>query len=296
MKYILALLLLFSTVCAFAQVSGNINRQMQNRQYNYRVEAPQAVFQERNVINIDIKGMMNAKADSYVAIFATSSIAESIEQTDQIMNDRLTNIKAAIAELAGETTVYIDMISLLPVYEIEEEKKIFSKKTYNEVPKGFELRKNLHIGYKNPEDLDRVLTICAKNEVYDLVKVDYVINDIESIYDSLRNKTLALVKKKLKFYDELGIELEGKKRELTESAVAYFPPERYRQYQVNTSNFLYNDKKMKSKNNATLFYSPLASKGFDMFVNSEIIEPMVQFTYNLKLRIDLNEKPKETKV
>ncbi|MEL6626759.1 MAG: hypothetical protein AAFQ83_17010 [Bacteroidota bacterium] len=277
----------------FAQINGKVKREVQNRTYSYRVETPQAVFQERDALNIDIKAMVNVQADAYVAVFAMSTVAKNVEDADKNMNERITKIKDAISALPGDQTVYVDMISLLPAFELEASKKIFSKTTYNEVPIGFEMRKNLHIGFKNAEDFDRILTICAQNEVYELLKADYVVYEVEAVYDTLRARTLALVKRKLAYYEGLGIDIEDKKREITETSAAYYPPERYETFQASMDNQLqYNGPVKKSIPTPTSeYYRPVAFKGFDIVRNPEIIEPVVQFTYNLKMRIDLKEKP-----
>jgi hypothetical protein len=41
------------------------------------------------------------------------------------------------------------------------------------------------------------------------------------------------------------------------------------------------------------YYNPITSKGFDVVINSEILEPVVQFTYNLKVKY-LIERPVKT--
>lgn len=41
------------------------------------------------------------------------------------------------------------MIFFMLQYEYEKEKKIFSKKSYNEILVGFELQKNLYVKYED---------------------------------------------------------------------------------------------------------------------------------------------------
>ena len=68
------------------------------------------------------------------------------------------------------------MISFVPVYQYETEKKVFNRKTYNEVPAGFELKKNIHIKFSDPEQLNEFISILSNYEIYDLVRVDYFSN------------------------------------------------------------------------------------------------------------------------
>ncbi len=174
------LIILGSGSLALAQVKGNAI--YQQRSYSNRIEIPQAVFNQENVLFVDIKAMLNVEATSYVVIFSLSQPGESIEETDQSMNARVEKIRTEVQKLPG-TEVYVDMISLLPVYELEENKKIFSPNTYQEVPKGFEMKKNLHIRYERAGDLDQIVTICAQNEVYDIIKVHYVVDDYAARQD-----------------------------------------------------------------------------------------------------------------
>jgi len=45
---------------------------------------------------------------------------------------------------------------------------LFSK-TYTEVPKGFEMQKNLHIKFNDENLLDDIMTFAANNEIYDFI-------------------------------------------------------------------------------------------------------------------------------
>ncbi len=86
---------------------------------------------------------------------------------------------ACFAQIAGhpDGDIYVDMVNFFPKYEYDVSKKLFSKKTYTEIPKGFELQKNIHIRYTAPALLDRIVTAAARQEIYDIVKVDYFVKD-----------------------------------------------------------------------------------------------------------------------
>ncbi|GIM56948.1 hypothetical protein CAPN006_13410 [Capnocytophaga canimorsus] len=96
------------------------------------------------------------------------------------MSRRIYQAINQIKNLKG-VEVYVDIISFVPIYEFEIEKKIFSKKNYNEVPKGFELKKNIHIKYTSYAQLDEFINILSKEEIYDLVKVDYFANNLDNV-------------------------------------------------------------------------------------------------------------------
>ena len=125
-----------------------------------------------------MKCLYNIPADAYVAIFHVSQVAKTTEEVYRLLDQRITSIRDQ-AQSLPEVKLHVDMLTFVPIYEYEVEKKIFSKKTYNEIPTGFELKKNLHIQYSDPEILNQLMEICSKAEVYDLVRVDYISTNME---------------------------------------------------------------------------------------------------------------------
>ncbi|MCI4668729.1 MAG: SIMPL domain-containing protein [Bacteroidia bacterium] len=290
---IAALLCLICTLSAEAQSLGNANYQA--RSINRKPELPKIVrVSNDKEITLSVNAMYNTTASSYVAVFSLTQVGESIEETDKLMNDRINKIKDGIQKLElSKTRVYVDMISLVPVYEYEVSKKIFSKNTYTEVPRGFELKKNLHIRYIDHEALDKILSICAKNEVYDLVKVDYFVENTEAIYDTLRSRAAGLIKEKIKFYQDLGVDLSEKRRIISEGDQAFFPVERYTSYQAFANYSLEARAKSEIKKvtkSTAQYYRPVPSRKYDIVINPEIVEPVIQYTYSLNVRFFLEDK------
>ncbi|WP_294199870.1 hypothetical protein [uncultured Chryseobacterium sp.] len=65
--------------------------------------------------------MANVKAEKYVAIFSVTQVGESAEEVNGLIENRIKAYQGA------ET--YVDMISFVPVYQYNAEKKTSSKKT-----------------------------------------------------------------------------------------------------------------------------------------------------------------------
>ena len=53
------------------------------------------------------------------------------------------------------------------MYEYETEKKVFSKRTYNELPVGFELKQNLHIKIREASQLNELIILLSNSEIYE---------------------------------------------------------------------------------------------------------------------------------
>lgn len=253
-------------------------------------------FQSAKNIEFTMRGLYNLKADSYLAIFTITQTAKSQSEVNTLVKDKVNAIKSALEATGEPVEVFTDMISFLPIYEIVAEKKLFSKKTYNEIPKGFELKKNLHFRFRNQSLINLLVTICSEQEIYDLVRVDYVIDNMEVKKQEIITKATADINKKITRYKTLmASNFTDMDRLVAENFAVYYPIEQYQQYQAYCSNSLsFNAVKVQSvAKNTSSFYSPKLNKNYDFVLNSSILEPMVQIEYVLKIR--MIEKPKEVK-
>lgn len=282
----------------FGQVSGNILYNEESRwKFQNEVLQNKPRIQNMNELTLEVSALHNATAVSYLAIFHITQTASSARECDSLMNRRVFALRDALIDLGVPKEDFMtDMLSMVPLYEVEVTKKLFSK-TYNEVPAGFEIQKNIHIAYKDPQLLDYIITEAAFQEIYDLVKVEYFIENEEAIYQQLREKSTELIKERVKQYEELGIKLEGQWRMAMDNQSVYYPIERYTTYQAKSKPSLAGIKKGATVNQSpviqTIFYNKVPYKGYDIVVNPEFKEPQVQFTYNLTVKFIVQPKKEE---
>ncbi|MCY0977703.1 SIMPL domain-containing protein [Chryseobacterium wangxinyae] len=290
MKNILCLASVLAFQLSFAQFSGNINYQNQVRyaENNININLPTP-----NNIVINIKGMANVTADKYVAIFSLTQVAETSEEVNSLMDKRLNSSITEIKINKGIET-YIDMVSFVPVYQYAVEKKIFSKKTYNEVPTGFELKKNLHVKFSDPSQLNELIKILAKNEIYDLVRVDYFANNLELIKKELANKAKISLQEKVKSYESLlGETFANSEKTINEGFQIKLPTEMYKSYEAHNSSTLALSRLAninQANKSTTLYYQPVLDKEFDFVINPTILKPVIQVMYEVKLLITKEKK------
>lgn len=306
-KYICFLLLIVSTFVS-AQIKGNattISRQnvmsttdlgnaniYGNQIRNFR----QQNLTPNPVITIDVKALNNVIADSYTAVFNIIQIGETSEETNNLMKERIAKVKSELLSNGIlEKDFVIDVISFVPVYETVIEKKLFSKK-YNEIPKGFELQQNIHIKFTKVNQFEKILSACADNEIYNLVKVDYFINDIQSVYKNLRVEILKTLKEKQQFYNDLGFDLKIYTPTIADTKYCYFPREFYKNYQAFNSISLEAIKKRRgiltAKKQTSYYYDPISYKDYDVVINSSIVEPVIQIGMEIKVQyVPKPEKP-----
>ncbi|WP_179374682.1 SIMPL domain-containing protein [Winogradskyella wichelsiae] len=304
------LLLLFSITTLLAQHKGNYNEITQDisRQniltsgnaqiYNPAVQKQiHQNLQPSNVLTIDVKALQNVSATTYTAIFNVSQIGLTAEKTNQLLKKRIDSIKQRLKTKGiAENNIAIDVISFVPIYEVEVTKKLFSK-TYTEVPKGFELQQNIHIQFTKTNQFEAILEACAKSEIYNLVKVDYYIENIQEVYKNLQNQLLKLIEEKKAYYKVLGFDMATYDVAIADDKYCYFPKDFYQSYQAYNSISIEALDKSKgittAKKQTSYYYQPLTYENYDVVINPSILEPVVQIGMNIKLHF--TPKPKEKK-
>ncbi|WP_289046071.1 SIMPL domain-containing protein [uncultured Olleya sp.] len=292
----LFLLFLIITLNAFSQHKGNYNQTLSRQNiatgnaivYGHTPKRITPKLNPSSTIVIDVRALQNVKATSYTAVFNVSQIGQTAEKTNQLMTKRVNLIKTELLQFGIlDKDIAIDVISFVPVYEVEVTKKLFSK-TYTEVPKGFELQQNIHIKFNNTRQFENILTACAKNEIYNLVKVDYFIDNIAQVYKNLQTELLALIDDKKKYYTLLGFNLSEYHVMMADQKYCYFPKDFYQSYQAfNSISFqaLKQDKGVtEAKKQTSYYYQPLTYENYDVIINPSILEPVVQIGMEIKLQ------------
>ena len=241
--------------------------------------------------------MSNIKADSYVAIFHLVQVGKTVAEVNQLIDRRISLVTDSLKS-NKEVSIYVDMLTFMPVYEYEVQKKLFSKNTYNEIPKGFEVKKNLHIRYKDPNDLNEIIALCAQSEIFNLVRVDLFSDSLEQKKRELMNKARKIMEEKIKNRSSLvGVDFGEADKFMSDGYVVSYPIEKYTKFQAYVSSSL-NLKASGTINTAVknvgMYYKPQMNKDFDFVVNPQIFEPVIQIMYEVKLR--LIRAPKKEKV
>lgn len=307
---ILTAFVLLFMVPAIAQVRGNASYERQTNLMNSNVNLAQqqssnswagrfdphsthAYFPNDSAFVIETNALMNVLADEYVAYLTITQVGSTLDSVYARMDERISATLAALTGRAGiaREQVYVDFISLVPTFEYEVEKKLFSKNA-SEIPTGYELSKTIHIPYQQPGQLDLIMMAAAKGEIYDLVKVDYIVSDIQGIYDTLRAVGVNLINQKRGDYQKMGFTFDQARwTVLADDVVSTYPTERYKSYSAFSSSALGYDKFKKVekvKKNQSYYYDKINYNDFDIVINPTIVEPAVQFMYTIKVMFTLH--------
>ncbi|HET9136486.1 MAG TPA: SIMPL domain-containing protein [Candidatus Kapabacteria bacterium] len=293
----LAILLCVLTIgSSFAQ-GGNEVRDAGNAYYNgyqnsYQSLIPRTVTQFVNdtIMLVTITGLYNAKADNYTSTFALTQYGSTVDSATMFITERLKKFTDQLKKLGIKTAdISIDEISQVPVYSYSVDKKLFSS-TYNEIPTGYEIKKNIIVGYSDANLMDDIMTAAAKSEIYDIVKVDYNVNDIALKYSQLRKDCLKQIKEKVEDFAAMGLKFQPLQQTFTEASGAHYPLERYTQYtafnnsQVQATAVEKGAHVNSAAKSTTYYYNKVPYNQFDVVINPNMVEPGVQFTYSVSIK------------
>jgi uncharacterized protein YggE len=282
-----------SSTFIFPQAMGNLMYEASSRMWLQQAEQPVKATIQGNMLVLEVNAMMNATADSYLAIFHITQLGQSAQEADSLINARIAAFTARVKKHGvKESDVFMDMLSFVPVYEIETTRKLFSK-VYQEVPAGFEIQKNIHVRFTDARMLDKLVSAAAIEEIYDLVKVDFFVAKQSACYDTLRLFATRLLQLKLDNFAKLGLKVEEGHRLAAEQNGAYFPLDRYAAYKSRVQTSLNSRRKGQLVNDvrqpSSFFYNKVPYGKFDIVLHAEITEPPVQYTYNLTMQVQLPE-------
>lgn len=296
MKLFFLISIFTCTALSFGQVSGNMNYQERNHWKSSNVSSYSNIdFPTNNDMLIEAKGLANVKADAFVAIFSVVQVGKTSEEATQLMNQRLAPALQSLKAKNFET--FVDMVSFVPMYEYEVDKKIFSKRTYNELPIGFELKQNLHIKFTEASQLNDLVALLSNNEIYDLVRMDYYATQLESVKKELKEKVKVAFSEKLKSYETtLGESFASTDKKVVDGFVITSPAEQYKTYEAYNSAQIQGKRLaniVQANKSVTQYYQPIANSNFEVVINPIIVEPVIQVIYGIKMSVNHPNKNKE---
>lgn len=253
---------------------------------NRKVQLAVAMSDNPTILQAEV--LYNAKPTSYLAIFAVTQEGETIATTDTFMNQRLDLFKRGL-RAAGvlDQQFYVDFISLVPKYEVLVEKKKRSK-TANELPIGFQLKKNIHIQFTDSRLMDKIISAAAVAEIFDLAKVEVNIPDMKKIHEELTVEGMKIIEAKVKRFAPLGI--KATPLSIGDNFETYYPTEQYEgytAYSTDATNLQYQAAKQSkiavkyAPKERTVFYNRLPYDQFDMVINPDFVEPPIQIHYKV---------------
>ncbi len=296
--WVVAILLIIGVSYCFGQMAGNSSYGMGNgRARVEETERNKHVFTKEELpptagdTFVEANVLMNVKADEYVAVFAVIQEAETLADCGQKVD---ATIKAFTDDLKkigiGGDDLYVDFIAQNKVFGYEKKEGTFHEKLV-----GFELKKNVSIHFKDRLLIDQITQAAARSQIFDLVKVDYVIKDVSRVQDAVRDAAARVLKHKMERYENLlGIKLLPPAQVYAERPAIHYPTDMYDSYtafeaEAVTSSWQRNENIVHARKNRTTYFNGLNGDGFDEVINPVMTEPVVQFTLYLKVKYEVEQ-------
>jgi uncharacterized protein YggE len=293
-------ILLFISSTSFAQESGNRiygNRGYYNQNHQPQTNTGNLATSSSRSYAIESSVLLNIKPDSFVVVFGLAQTA----QTSQESNDKTNGIFAGFVKDLGKTgisqnDVFVDFITQTRVYNY---KTTTVGQTTNAVQTfaGFETKKTIAIRYKTRDLFEKIVSTATNNSIFDLIKVDYIISDFDTIRAKLFEEAAKIIKAKREKYTALtGVSLLPVGLAM-EKYDAFYPSERYQAYQAyetGSANRNYDTRgvTIEERKSLTFYYQPIEGELYDKLLNLVGVEPVVQYTLYLRMDCDVEQKNK----
>lgn len=229
---------------------------------------------------IDAKILTTVEAREYTAVFGLAQEAATIPEANRKLEKQITAFRQGLSALgitAGDT--YVDFITQNRVYDYT-----VKGNTAREKVSGFQIKENFIIRYKDRLLLGKIVSLAAQNEIFDLVKVDYVVGDLAQVKSQMVNEAARIIKAKEGDFGKLGVKLTPITVSLEQFDV-FQPFEAYNSYKAFEAGEVDNVyRTVEKRKNSTFYFEPLPEGTFDAVVKSIGTTPEVQCTYYLRLK------------
>lgn len=301
-KILLFLLTVGYVHIVFSQAEGNYSKSYGNSGDGYAVPNLSTVYLNDSSFILQSKVLYNIKPDKLVAIFSVTQVGKELKECNANLNAKLETFRGKLSSLGiSKENIHTDILYCIPKYEMNIEKKIFSK-TATEVPVGYEIQKNIHITFDSEDQLESLLNAALESEIYDFVKVEYFLSDKWKWQKMAMMKASEILDFKA---DTLfkRFNVSNKTRNvLHEEVQMIVPTQKYRFYTAYESHNPYYKGGIKSKNttyaekNQTQFYDGVKQGEFDYIENPIENKPAISLIYRIVVRytIPRPDKPHST--
>jgi len=234
---------------------------------------------------VDAKILTSLETTGYVAVFGLMQQAEKVSDANKKLGEQVSAFLRNIAPLGiRPEDTYVDFVTQERVYDLA-----VKGSTAREKLSGFQLKENLMIRYKDHSLLDRIVPLAAQEGIFDLIKVDYVTEDLNAIRARMSAESQKIIREKVEAYGKLGIKLTPVSVAV-ESFDTFQPAEAYNSYRAfETGSADDNFRVVEQRKNSTLYFEALSPGRFDTVLTPIDLQPRVQATYFLRIKYFVSE-------
>jgi uncharacterized protein YggE len=287
-QYLTIILFAILSANSYAQVAGNqVYQSNNNRNQSPASVNKSSIVSTASTLTIEANVLLNKEADYYLMTVGVKDEAKTVIECNQSLNRRINSFLAGLKGIGiKEEDVYADFISQTKVYDHSIEGNVIT-----EFFDGFEIRKNLIIRFTNLTAVDEIVELASKQEIYDIVKVEYFNDDLEKIYDELFDEAMQVIEsRKSKFSAHSSFSITDRYRIVQDDFGVHNPQSMYKQYDeafessvVNT-NYSGNYVKQTVRKDKTFYYEGAQNRlGVDKVIDE--LSPVIGIQYSLRVSI-----------
>jgi uncharacterized protein YggE len=231
MKYIIVSAFTLLSLGLFSQIGGNQlygnSNQSQNRYQNRNPTEKKSIFSTESALVVNAMVLLNKEADYYSITIGVSQEAKTVSECIDQINRRINNSIKGFGQIGVKNEdIALDFISETKMYDHKIEGKEIT-----EILVGYEVKKNIILRTKDLGAIEKIINICSKQEIYDIIKVDYFNDDVEAINEQLFKQAMAIIKsKKERFVNNSSIKLSSKHRIVSDNFRTFYPKNLYKKY------------------------------------------------------------------
>lgn len=236
---------------------------------------------------IEASILTNLKPDAFVAVFGVNAEAlASIDSNDKV-NAKIAAFTQKLSPLGiKRDDMFVDFITQNRVYDFA-----VSGSNATEKLTGFETKKTVAVRYSNRELFESIVRAAASVQIFDLIKVDYIVSDFEKVRTRLFEEAAKVIRnKEAKYARAFGVNLLPIGLANEKYDVSY-PSEAYQRYQAYETGEAYayssnSSSRVVQRKGFTFFYDPFEASRFDVVLTPLGNEPAVQFTVYLRMQYE----------
>jgi uncharacterized protein YggE len=287
-KCVLLFLCLFAVVPASGQELGNRIYGNSGYYQQKRLMQPSVGFlgNTSEGYAIEVRVLTNLKPDAFVVVFGANDEGSNADASNDKVNAKIAKLIQRLKPLGIESgDVFVDFITQNRVYDYT-----VSGTQATENFTGFETKKTVAVRYKNREQFERIVSAATESSIFDLIKVDYIVRDFDSVRTVLFEAAAKVLKtKEQKYASALGVTPSAVGLSVESYGVSY-PREAYQRYQAyETGDASVNNpqgltSRVVQRKSSTFFYEPFEGSSFDSVLVPQGLEPMVQFSLYLRMQ------------
>ncbi len=249
--------------------------------------------QSPTTMTIEVHALANESATSYVATLALTQWADSADKAERLARERKTKFTRDLQAL-GVEGIYAEFVALRPAFAPvygKAEKKGGAAPKVGEQLRGFEYRANLRISYTNGDLLSAILVAATRQEIYDLIDVEYRHQNGEAVFANLRQRAFDYFRIYLPQLEDYGINAIDWQRYTQETRQVFAPDQRQ---SLQTSAYLQTPTTIVAEKGGMPVverraledksYRRLPAETFQIVVNPEVVEPCMQFVYTMRFQ------------